>query len=55
METDEKSKFRMDYVRLMIACRDVAKVPKTAEGSLGFALFDFGIERRSPKKALRGS
>lgn len=45
IEIDEKSTFRRDYVRIKIACRDVTKVSKTAEGVLGITLFDFGFER----------
>jgi hypothetical protein len=44
-EIDEKTRFRVDYVRLRIACRDITKVPKTAEGVLGLTLYDFGFER----------
>jgi hypothetical protein len=31
IEIDEKSRFRIDYVRMKIACRDISKIPKTAE------------------------
>ena len=48
MEIDEESRFRYDYVRLKIACRDVSKVPKTAEGTLGLYIFDFEFEREIP-------
>jgi hypothetical protein len=44
-EIDEKAKFRVDYVRLRIAYKDISKVPKTAEGVLGLTLYDFGFER----------
>ena len=45
IEIDEESRFNYDYVRLRIACRDVARVPKTAESRLGMYLMDFGFER----------
>jgi hypothetical protein len=45
MEIDEKIRFRADYVRVKIACRDVHKVPRTAEGTLGIYLHDFIFER----------
>jgi hypothetical protein len=45
MEIDEKARFRVDYVRIKIACRDLTKVPKTAEGVLGITVYDFGFER----------
>jgi hypothetical protein len=32
-------------VRLRIACRDVTKVRKTAKGTLGLYIIDFGFER----------
>jgi hypothetical protein len=44
-EIDEKTRFRVDYVRMKIACRDVPKVPKSAEGVLGLTLYDFDFER----------
>ena len=45
IEIDEGSRYRYDYVRLRIACRDVSKVPETAEGTLGMYIIDFGFER----------
>lgn len=45
IEIDEGTRYRYDYVRLRIACRDVARVPKTAEGTLGMYIIDFGFER----------
>ena len=45
MEIDEKTRFRADYVRVKIACRDVQKVPRTTEGTLGIHLHDFIFER----------
>jgi hypothetical protein len=50
IEVDEGSRFRYDYVRLRIACRDVTKVPKTAEGILGMYVIDFG---KSKSLAMR--
>jgi hypothetical protein len=54
-EIDEKTRFRVDYVRMKIACRDVSKVPKFAEGVLGLTLYDFGFEREilEANKVLR--
>ena len=45
MEIDEKTRYRADYVRMKIACRDVHRVPKTAEGTLGLYFYDFTFER----------
>lgn len=45
IEIDEGSRYRYDYVRLKIACRDVSKVPKSAEGTLSMYIIDFGFER----------
>lgn len=45
---DEGSQYRYDYVRLHIACRDVTRVPKTAEGTLGLNIIDFSYERELP-------
>jgi hypothetical protein len=38
IEIDLKPRFREDYVRIKISCRDVSKVPKTIEGVLGMTL-----------------
>jgi preprotein translocase subunit YajC len=35
IEIDEKTRFRPDYVRMKIACRDVSKVPNKAQSALG--------------------
>lgn len=45
IEIDEGTRYRYDYVRLRIACRNVSKVPKTAKGTLGMYIIDFGFER----------
>jgi hypothetical protein len=45
IEVDEGTRFRYDYLRLRIACRDVSKVPKTAEAFLGMHLMKLGYER----------
>lgn len=49
VEIDEKSRFRADYVRVKITCRDVQKVPSTAEGTLGLHLHDFIFEKEVPE------
>lgn len=45
LEIDEKTRLRHDYVRMKIACRDISKVPRTAESTLGLFLHDFYYER----------
>jgi hypothetical protein len=50
IDVDEGSRYRYDYVRLKIACRDVTRVPRTAEGTLGMHLIDFGYEREIPEE-----
>ncbi|KAJ1283270.1 hypothetical protein BS78_03G115800 [Paspalum vaginatum] len=45
LEIDEKSRYRNDYVRVRIACRDVTQVPAVAESSLGLFIYDFFFER----------
>lgn len=45
IKIDEGARYRYDYVRLRIACRDVSRVPKIAESTLGMYLIDFGFER----------
>lgn len=49
IEIDEGSRYRYDYVRLRIACRDVSKVLETTEGTLGMYIIDFGFEREVPE------
>lgn len=48
VEIDEGSRFRYDYVRLKIACCDVTKVRKTAEGMLGMYIINFEFAREVP-------
>lgn len=45
LEIDEKTRLRHEYVRMRIACRDITKVPRTAESTLGLYLKDFHFER----------
>ena len=47
---DEKTRFRTDYVRMRIACRDILKVPSIAKGTLGLYLHDFIFEREVPEE-----
>jgi hypothetical protein len=49
VEIDEKTRYGADYVRVKIACRDVTKVPRTTEGTLGIHLHDFIFEREIPE------
>lgn len=44
-ELDEKTRYKPEYVRARIACRDVTRVPRMAEGTLGIYVFDFHFER----------
>jgi len=57
LEIDERTRFRHDYVRARIACRDITKVPRTAESSLGLAVHDFHFEREveveGPERTLQ--
>lgn len=50
VEIDEMTQFRANYVRVKIACRDLQKVPSTAEGTLGLCIHDFGFEREIPEE-----
>lgn len=36
MEIDEETRFRLDFVRMKIACRDVSKVPDLLKAPLEF-------------------
>jgi len=42
---DEKYRFRTDYVRINLACRDITQVPAVAESTLGLKIYDFFFER----------
>lgn len=44
MEIDEATRYRADYVRIKIACRDVQKVPRSAEATLGLYVKAFIFE-----------
>jgi hypothetical protein len=50
MEIDERTRFRADYVRVKIACRNLQKIPNTTEGTLGLCIHDFGFEREVPEE-----
>lgn len=50
VEIDEKTRFRNDYVRVKIACRDISQVPAVAESSLGMKIYDFSFEREVPEE-----
>jgi len=41
---DEQTRFRHDYVRVKIACRDIRQVPPSAECNLGMFIYDFFFE-----------
>lgn len=42
---DEKYRFRTDYVRINLSCRDITQVPAVAESTLGLKIYDFFFER----------
>lgn len=50
MEIDEKTRFKAEFVRVKIACRDVQKVPNIAEGTLGIHLHDLIFEHEVPER-----
>ncbi|CAL4976870.1 unnamed protein product [Urochloa decumbens] len=51
LEIDEKTRYRDDYVKMRIACRDVTQVPEVAESSLGLFIYDFFFERETVEPA----
>lgn len=53
IEIDEKARFRVDYVRIKIACRDLSNVPKTAEGVLGCYCMTLALKGKLVKKVMR--
>jgi hypothetical protein len=55
MEVDEQTRFRADYVRLKITCRDILKVPRTAESTLGLCLHYFIFERGLGRESYENS
>ena len=54
LEVDEGTRYRYDYVRLRIACREVSRVPKTAEGTLGFTSLILALKERYLKTEVKG-
>ncbi|CAN6348020.1 unnamed protein product [Urochloa humidicola] len=44
MAVDESTRYKPEFVRIKIACRDIYAVPDSAEGSLGMYLYDFFYE-----------
>ncbi|CAO2150011.1 unnamed protein product [Urochloa humidicola] len=41
---DESTRYKPEYVRIKIACRDIYEVPDSAESTLGMFLYDFYFE-----------
>ena len=41
---DEQTRFRHNYVRVKIACRDIRQVPLSAECNIGLFIYDFFFE-----------
>ncbi|KAG2564270.1 hypothetical protein PVAP13_8KG244700 [Panicum virgatum] len=41
MAIDEQTRFKPEFVRVKIACRDITKVPSSAECNLGLFIYDF--------------
>ena len=48
VEIDENTRFRHDFVRVKIACRDLSQVPPSAECNLGLFIYDFFFEIEKP-------
>lgn len=57
-EVDEKTRFKLDFLRMRIACVDITKVQRTFKGTLGMLLHDFTFEREvveeGKEKSLKG-
>ena len=54
---DENTRFRQDFVRVKIACRDVNQVPSSVECNLGLYIYDFFLrwkDLNSKKPNLKG-
>ncbi|CAN6296870.1 unnamed protein product [Urochloa humidicola] len=45
---DESTRFKPEFVRIKIACRDIYSVPDSAESTLGMYLYDFFFELEEP-------
>ena len=48
VEIDENTRFRHDFVRVKIACRDLSQVPPSAECNLDLFIYDFFFEIEKP-------
>ncbi|RLN12752.1 hypothetical protein C2845_PM09G07180 [Panicum miliaceum] len=55
MEIDESTRYKAEYVRIKIACRNIYEVPDSAEGTLGVHLYDFFFELEEPENMKRGA
>ncbi|RLN08171.1 uncharacterized protein C2845_PM11G12560 [Panicum miliaceum] len=55
MEIDENTRYKTDYVRIKIACRDIYEIPSSAEGNLGLHIYDFYYELEEPENMKRGA
>ncbi|CAL4952032.1 unnamed protein product [Urochloa decumbens] len=56
---DESTRFKPEYVRMQIACRDLKEVPASAEGTLGLNIFDFYFvleeQKENPSEKLKAA
>ncbi|CAN6179483.1 unnamed protein product [Urochloa humidicola] len=48
MKIDESTRYKPEYVRIQIACRDIMQVPASAEGNLGLHIYDFFFDLDEP-------
>ncbi|KAK3141743.1 hypothetical protein QOZ80_4BG0337790 [Eleusine coracana subsp. coracana] len=49
-EIDVDNRFKFEYVRAAIECRDITKVASVVEGNLGGFFYDFFLQREVPQE-----
>ena len=55
MAIDENKRYKTEFVRIKIACRDIYVVPASAEGNLGLHIYDFFYELEEPDNMKRAA
>ncbi|KAG2609528.1 hypothetical protein PVAP13_4KG048333 [Panicum virgatum] len=48
MAIDENTRYKTEFVRIKIACRDIYEVTASSEGNLGLHIYDFFYELEEP-------
>ena len=55
LEVDKPNLMRGEYVRVLIGCRDITKIPASVEGVIDQHFYDFIFQREVPQEGITNS